>query len=193
MTTSSPRLVLPAVEIEALRLKWGWIVALGALYLVVGLIALASMVAATRASILVVGVMMLIGGVGQVINAFQVKGWGKSLLMILIGALYILAGFVAFENPWLTAMFLTLFLAFSLIVTGVVKIALAFGAGIRTSRFWIVLSGLISIALGVIIVIHWPFSSLFVLGMFLGFDLVFTGIGWISLGFGARGERAVTA
>jgi uncharacterized membrane protein HdeD (DUF308 family) len=192
MASSTARLFLPEVDIEPLRLKWGWVVALGALYLIVGLIALVSVVMATRVSVFVVGVMMLIGGIGQVINAFQVKGWGKFLLMLLIGALYIAAGFVTFENPWLTAAFLTLFLAFSLIASGCIKIALAFSVGMA-SRFWIVLSGLISLFLGMIILIHWPVSSLFVLGMFLGIDLVFAGVGWISLGLGARQAKAAIA
>ena len=78
--------------VEALRAKWGWIVALGTIYVLVGLSALYSVVMATVASVFVVGIMMLIAGVAEVINAFQVKSWGKFLLWILLGVLYILAG-----------------------------------------------------------------------------------------------------
>jgi uncharacterized membrane protein HdeD (DUF308 family) len=84
-----------------LRAKWGWIVALGAVYLIVGFIALGSVVMATVASVLVVGVMMIIAGVAEVFSAFQVKSWGKFLLWALLGVLYIIAGFVTFENPLL--------------------------------------------------------------------------------------------
>jgi predicted RNA-binding Zn-ribbon protein involved in translation (DUF1610 family) len=49
--------------VEALRAKWGWIVALGIIYLLVGLLALYSVVTATIASVFVVGIMMLIAGV----------------------------------------------------------------------------------------------------------------------------------
>ena len=68
--------------VEALRAKWGWIVALGTIYVLVGLIALYSVVMATVASVFVVGIMMLIAGVAEVINAFQVKSWGKFFLWI---------------------------------------------------------------------------------------------------------------
>jgi len=74
--------------VEALRAKWGWIVALGTIYVLVGLIALYSVVMATVASVFVVGIMMLIAGVAEVSNAFQVKSWGKFLLWILLGVLY---------------------------------------------------------------------------------------------------------
>src|SRR3954447_10954010 len=95
---------------EPLRAKWRWIVALGIVYLITGLIALGSVMAATVASVLVVGIMMIIAGVAEVINAFQLKGWGKFLLWMLVGVLYIVAGFVTFENPLLAAAVLTLVL-----------------------------------------------------------------------------------
>ena len=42
---------LPAA-LEPLRAKWGWIVALGVVYVIVGLIALGSVVLATAATVL---------------------------------------------------------------------------------------------------------------------------------------------
>lgn len=46
--------------------------------------------------------------------------------------------------------------------------------------------GLIALALGVIILIHWPVSGLYILGIFLGVDLVFAGVSWISVGLALR-------
>src|SRR3974390_240464 len=60
--------------IEALHAKWGWIVALGVIYLITGFIALGSVLMATVASVFVVGVMMLIAGVAEVINANPLSG-----------------------------------------------------------------------------------------------------------------------
>ena len=109
-----------------LRAKWGWIVALGAVYLLAGFIALGSVVMATVASVLVVGVMMIIAGVAEVFSAFQIKSWGKFLLWVLLGVLYIVAGFVTFENPLLAAALLTLILGVSLAASGIMRIILAF-------------------------------------------------------------------
>ena len=53
----------PASRLEPLRAKWGWIVALGIVYMVAGFIALGSVVTATVASVFVVGIMMLVAGV----------------------------------------------------------------------------------------------------------------------------------
>ena len=101
-----------------LRAKWGWIVGLGVVYLIAGFVALGSVVMATVASVFVVGVMMIVAGIAEIINAFQLKGWGKFLIWALLGALYIVAGFVTFENPLLAAALLTLILGASLIASG---------------------------------------------------------------------------
>ena len=118
---------LKANGLEPLRSKSGWIVTLGIIYVVAGLIALGSVLMATVVTVFVVGVMMLIAGVAEVISAFQIKTWGKFLFWLLLGVLYIVAGFVTFENPLLAAALLTLLLAFSLIASGIMRIVLAFG------------------------------------------------------------------
>jgi uncharacterized membrane protein HdeD (DUF308 family) len=172
-----------------LRAKWGWIVALGVVYLLAGFIALGSVVMATVASVLIVGVMMIIAGVAEVFSAFQVKGWGKFLLWVLLGVLYIIAGFVTFENPLLAAALLTLILGVSLVASGIMRIILAFGMKQETPWIWILLSGVITVLLGLLILAHWPVSSLYILGLFLGIDLIIAGAGWIGLGFGLHRGR----
>jgi uncharacterized membrane protein HdeD (DUF308 family) len=173
-------------ELEPLRAKSGWIVALGVIYVITGFIALGSVVMATAVSVFVVGIMMVIAGIAEVIGAFQVKTWGKFLLWIALGALYIIAGIEALQNPLLAAVVLTLALGVTLVVSGIVRIILAFGMKAGNAWIWLLLSGVITLLLGLIILARWPVSSLYVLGLFLGIDLVFAGSGWIALGLGLR-------
>ena len=125
-TTNTSTSLSAATELEPLRAKSGWIIALGIVYVIAGLVALGSVVFATVATVFVVGIMMLVAGAAEVINAFQIKSWGKFLLWLLLGILYIVAGFVTFENPLLAAAFLTLLLGFSLIASGIMRIVLGF-------------------------------------------------------------------
>ena len=175
-----------AQALAPLRAKWGWIVGLGVVYLVAGLIALGSVVAATAASVLVVGAMMFIAGVFEVINAFQVKTWGRFIFWLLLGVLYMVAGFLAWDNPFLTAIWLTLILGAVLVASGVMRIFLAFGMKQGSPWMWVAVSGAITLLLGLIILAHWPFSAVYTLGIFLGIDLVFAGVSWISLGLGLK-------
>ena len=71
---------------EPLRAKSGWIVALGVIYVIAGFIALGSIVIATVASVFVVGIMMLVAGVAEIVNAFHMKTFGRILLCLLLGA-----------------------------------------------------------------------------------------------------------
>jgi uncharacterized membrane protein HdeD (DUF308 family) len=187
MTTTSPSPSFGAAAgLEPLRAKSGWIVALGVVYVLAGILALGSVVFATAVTVFVVGIMMLIAGVAEVFNAFQIKTWGKFLLWLLVGILYIVAGFVTFENPLLTGVVLTLFLAFCLIASGIMRIFLGFSMRQGSPWIWVVLSGVITLLLGLVILAHWPVSGLFVLGMLLGIDLIFAGVGWIGVGLGLR-------
>src|SRR5207342_3171318 len=133
--------------IETLHAKWGWIVALGVIYSIAGFIALGSILTATVASVFIVGIMMLIAGVAEVINAFQVKTWGKFLLWVLLGFLYIVAGFVTFENPLLAAALLTLLLGGTLVVSGIMRIILAFNMKEGAPWIWVALSGAVTLLL----------------------------------------------
>ncbi len=179
----------PASRLEPLRAKSGWIVALGIVYVVAGFIALGSVVTATVASVFVVGIMMLVAGVAEVISTFQIKTWGRFLLWILLGFLYIVAGFLTFENPLLAAALLTLMLGAALVASGIMRVLLAFGMKEAAPWIWVALSGVITFLLGLVILAHWPVASLYVLGIFLGIDLVVAGMGWIGAGLGLK--RAV--
>jgi uncharacterized membrane protein HdeD (DUF308 family) len=186
---------LPAgADTAPLRAKWGWIVGLGAVYLIAGFIALGSVMMATVASVFVVGVMMIVAGIAEIINAFQLKGWGKFLIWALLGVLYIVAGFVTFENPLLAAALLTLILGAALVASGLVRIFLAFSMKRESPWIWVLLSSVVTLLLGLLILAQWPISSVYVLGIFLGVDLVMAGVAWIGLGFALRhGGRQSTA
>jgi uncharacterized membrane protein HdeD (DUF308 family) len=178
--------IAETTDLAPLRAKSGWIVALGVVYVIAGLIALGSVVFATVVTVFVVGVMMLLSGVAEVISAFQIKTWGKFLLWVLLGLLYIVAGFLTFENPLLAAAVLTLLLGCALLVSGVMRIILAFSMKQEMPWVWVAISGVVTFLLGLIILAHWPVSGLYILGVFLGIDLIFAGLGWIGIGLGLK-------
>jgi uncharacterized membrane protein HdeD (DUF308 family) len=63
---------------------------------------------------------------------------------------------------------------------------LGFSMMAGTPWIWVVLSGVITLLLGLVIVAHWPVSGLYILGLFLGIDLVIAGASWIGIGFGLK-------
>ena len=184
MTSFSATTPPTGTDVAPLRAKWGWIVALGVVYVIVGFIALGSVAMATVASVFVVGVMMIIAGVAELFNAFQIKSWGKFLIWALLGVLYIVAGFLTFENPLFAAVLLTLLLGAALVASGIVRIFLAFNMKREMPWMLVAFSGLITLLLGLLILARWPVNSVYILGLFLAIDLIMAGAGWIGLGLG---------
>ena len=121
MTYTPPALSLEHWGAE-LRSKWGWFIALGVALLFMGAFAFANLFTATVASVYLLGIVMIVAGFAQIINAFQVRRWGGFLFWFLSGLLYGAAGFFALYNPVLAASTLTLFLAVMLIASGVMRI-----------------------------------------------------------------------
>ena len=83
-------------------------------------------------------------------------------------------------------MVLTLLLGAALVASGIMRIILGFSMTGGTPWIWVVLSGIVTLLVGLIILSHWPVSSLFVLGLFLGIDLVFAGASWIAIGWALK-------
>jgi len=169
-----------------MRPKWGWCVALGIGLIVCGVIALLSLVVATVVSVIWVGAMMIVAGVFEIVHGFQMTGWGRSILWVAIGGLYIIGGFFAVLNPLLASVVLTLILSIALIVAGIVRIVLGLQIKGGGHSWWIVLSGVLTLLFGFIVLAHWPLSSLYALGIILGVDLIQAGAGWLNLGFFLR-------
>ena len=188
VTSNSPAPQQGLAEgIRALRGKWGWIVALGVVFMIAGVIALGSVVMATETAVLVVGIMMAMAGVSEIIAAFNVKDWGKFALWMLLGLLYVAAGVICWINPLMAATTLTLLLGIALMIGGIVRGYLAWNVREAGKPWgWVAASAVITLLLGLIIIAKWPYSSLYTLGIFLGIDLIFIGSGWLTIGLALK-------
>jgi uncharacterized membrane protein HdeD (DUF308 family) len=175
--------------IERLRSKWGAIVAFGALLTLMGVAALVFAFESTLAIVTVNGVLFLVAGVAEIGVGMHSKAWGRFFLWVLGGLLYIVAGVMCIMNPVLAAGILTLLLGAGLIAAGVVRAVLAFELPSSPQRPMLFLASAVTFLLGLIIVIHWPLSSVYALGTLLGVDLLVHGVGWVSFGMGLRKAR----
>jgi uncharacterized membrane protein HdeD (DUF308 family) len=187
VTSNSPAPQSLGEGVNALRGKWGWIVALGVIFMIAGVIALGSVVMATETAVLVVGIMMVMAGVAEIISAFNVKDWGKFALWMLLGLLYVAAGVICWLNPLMAATTLTLFLGIALMIGGIVRGYLAWNVREAGKPWgWVAVSALITLLLGLMIVAKWPYSSVYTLGIFLGVDLIFIGSAWLTIGLALK-------
>ena len=167
---------------------WPWFLGLGVLLIVIGIMAIGSAFVATLATILVFGWLMVAGGIVQIVNAFLGRGWRGFFVHLLAGLLHLIVGVLMIEHPLRAAEALTLLIAAMLLIGGGVRIAYAL-----VDRFpgwpWLLLSGAISLLLGISIWRQWPESGLWVIGLFVGIDLVLNGWTWVMLALFLRAVR----
>ncbi|NYT66129.1 HdeD family acid-resistance protein [Alcaligenaceae bacterium] len=172
--------------INALRAHWGWFVAIGIVLVALGLVALVHVLAATLVSVIFIGTLMLIGALGQLIQAWRVKNWSGFLIWSISGLLYAAAGVVAIVNPLAGAALLTLLLGATLIGSGAFRLWVWFNNRSQQGWRWLAFSGLVTFATGIVIAIGWPANSLWILGLLLGFDLLFQGWSLVFAGLALR-------
>ena len=182
-TTNMDHKVNLGTAMEKLRHRWGWFIALGALAVLFGLLALGMIVSATLTAVFVIAIFMIIKGGSEITVGLNAKTWGREIFLILAGLFYIIAGAFALAQPGPAAAAFTLLLGFSLIVAGATRIYVGTHMA-GHARTMVMLGGAVTAIVGLLIVIGWPVNSLFILGALLGVDLLFTGVMWI--GFGLR-------
>lgn len=164
----------------------------GILLVIFGLIALGSVVAVSLASVIVFGVLLVISGIAQIILSFRAGGFGGFMLNLFMGILYLVLGAFIFLNPVLSLASLTLLLALFFIVAGLFRIIVSLFDTRIEDRSWIFFGGVIAFILGMMVYNRWPISSLWILGLFIGIELIVSGVSWISLEFRLRKRDDLT-
>ena len=170
---------------DVLRHKWGWFVALGIIQIVLGTIALGASVFVTLATVVLFGWLLLIGGVLAVVHAFWQKQWSGFFIDLAMGILNAVVGFMVVGNPVASAETLTLLIAMFLFMGGIFRIVAAL-TGKFHHVFWVLLNGVVTLALGIMIWQQWPLSGLWVIGLFIGIDLIFYGWSLLMVGLSAK-------
>jgi uncharacterized membrane protein HdeD (DUF308 family) len=176
-------------ETNRIQKSWGWFLALSIVQIVAGILAVDFAFTATFASVAMLGVLLLVAAGAQTAAALWARDWSGFFLFLLIGVLYAVAGFVTLTQPIVAAESLTLMLAAAFLIGGLYRIVLGLVERFP-SRGWVVLNGVIAVLLGIAILWQWPGSGLWVLGMFVGIDLIVNGVTWSVLAVGIRNAAA---
>ena len=186
MSTGFPYFLSPdAREMDELRGKAIWAIVFGALMVVLGLLAIGHPVVSTYWSVTFIGVMLLVGGVVEGASGIWARRWGGFFLHLLVGLLYLFLGVIIIDRPGLGAAGYTLLLAAFFFATGLVRVIFAISQ--RFSGWgWAVLSGAVTLLLGILIWRNFPESALWVIGLFVGIELIFNGWSLVMLALAAR-------
>ena len=170
---------------EPLRRSWGWLLALGISLIVLGTLAVAVAEIATLASVVFFGALLAVGGIIEIAHAFRVRSTSGALLHLLAAVLSIVAGFLMMTEPLAGSLALTVLIAAYLLVSGVFRIAAALSVDIP-HRGLAVFGGIVALVLGLLVWSELPGSALWLIGTFLGIDLLFRGWWAVTLALALR-------
>jgi uncharacterized membrane protein HdeD (DUF308 family) len=174
---------------EAIRHHAGWALAVGVLMVIVGFVAIGSPFVTGVAVTISVGVMLLIGGVGQCVLAFRAGAFGRGLLIFLLGVVSIVAGIFLLSQPVAGLASITLLLAAYFLASGVLAVVAAFH--LRPAQGWgfMLANGVVTLLLGLLIWRQWPVSGIWAVGVLFGIHLI---VGGASLAAIASAVRNAT-
>jgi uncharacterized membrane protein HdeD (DUF308 family) len=178
--------------IEEVRKRWFWFFMVGLLLILLGTIAIGSSVLMTLATMELIGWLLIGTGLFQIIHAFSTRGWNGFFVDLLSGILSTVVGALIAASPAATAVTLTLLIAMFLIFGGVSRIVVAISFRFP-NWIWLLVHGLINLWLGVAIWQEWPFSGLWVIGLFVGIDMIFNGWSLVMLALAAKSLPATEA
>lgn len=174
-------------DVAELRRNWFLFLLLGAILILLGVIALMAPVVATAVAMKFFGWLLVFSGALQVVHAFWARRWGGFFLELVCGMLELLVGLFIVTHALPTAAAFTLVLAVFFIVTGVFRVAAAIGAPPEAWP-WLLLSGLLNLVMGGLIWAEWPESGVVIIGIFVGIDLLFNGWWLVALSLAVRGQ-----
>ena len=167
-------------ELKQLREHWWAFLAVGIALVVIGSICIIHPCVASVASVTLFGFLLLGGGIAQILSSFLAAKWSGTLTHLIVGVLYGVVGFMIIDSPVENTLLLSKMLAIFLMVVGLIDILSAL-----IQRFhgwgWVLLNGGVTFLLGLLINRQWPVSGLWVIGLFIGIEMIFNGWAWIML------------
>ena len=163
--------------------------------IVAGVLAMASPLMSGLSVMLVIGVLMLLTGISTASLAFGVGAFGRGVWLLLLAVLMVVAGWLIVTRPVEALASVTLLLAFYFFLSGFVEIAAALGAAGAPGRGWMIVSGIVTLFLGVSLWRHFPASAAVAVGVLFGLRMLFHGMWLFSVGLaaGRAGDRMAPA
>lgn len=182
-------LLLPqqSVNLSFFGKHWGWFLLWGIIILLLGMAAIVATTSATFLTVILLGMLIGIGGIVIIIDSFTFwwHQWSGFFLHLAMGILYLIVGSLLFTKPVAASVYLTLLLGVFYTLVGIFRIS--YSLLVRAPQWgWNLFNGIISLLIGFLIMASWPASSLYIIGLFVGIDLLFCGWAYIIAALAGR-------
>jgi uncharacterized membrane protein HdeD (DUF308 family) len=154
--------------------------------IIAGVLAISLPLATSIGLVVILSWLLILGGIGHLISAFRFGSFGRIVWELIMGAVAIWVGFYMRVHPTMGLATLTLALAIYFLVSGCTEFVVYFQNRSLPNAGLILMHALVDILLFVVIWIHWPANSLWLIGFFVGIDLLIAGFSRLTSGVPSR-------
>lgn len=170
-----------------------WSIALSALMIAAGLLAIVVPPIAGIAVTILIGWLLIFSGLTHLVFAWHTRGAGSIIWELFLGLLYMAIGFYTVLNPLVGLTSLTLLLAAYWIIESILEFVLAVRLRPVRRSSWLFADGVITLMAAFMVWRSWPASSAWAIGVLVGISMLFSGISRLMLSLAARNWISTTA
>jgi uncharacterized membrane protein HdeD (DUF308 family) len=184
----------PALPVEVeqeLSRRWKTLRLAGVLAIIGGVVAILVPAVASVATAIFIGWILLFAGAWMLFDAWSVRGAGRVVVRLLWAALTEFAGLYLLLAPLSGTVTLTFVLVAYFIAIGGIRVAEAVAMRGMPNAGMVGLNGALSLLIGLLILVDFPSSADWAIGLLVGIDLLFAG--WGLLTVSGLGRRLATA
>lgn len=171
---------------DELRSVRRWLIVAGVLSIVAGVVAIAVPAAASVATAIFIGWVLVAAGIAMIAHLLSQRSRDRVALRLLNAALTLFVGIYLLAAPLSGTVTLTFMLAVWFFGIGVLEMAAAWRERGLPVASWLGFNGAISAILGFLIAFNWPSSSAWAIGLLVGINLVIWGFRAVSVAAALR-------
>jgi uncharacterized membrane protein HdeD (DUF308 family) len=160
---------------EGLERTWKALMFVGVLAIAIGCIAILVPAVASVGTAIFIGWILLIAGAFLVAAAFSAHSVGSLVVRLLWAALTVIVGVWLIVEPHNGTLTLTLVLGIYFLFMGLTRIAVAFAGRGQRGAGLVGLSGVAGLLIGILVLVKFPSSADWAIGLLVGIDLIFAG------------------
>ena len=160
---------------EDLARTWRALLAIGVLAILVGVVAILVPALASVGTAIFIGWILLVVGGFLFAAAFSAPSVGTVVMRLAWALLTAIVGIWLILEPHDGTLTLTLVLGLYFLFMGVTRIAVAFAARGQENAGLVGLSGVAGLIVGILVLVKFPSSADWAIGLLVGIDLIFAG------------------
>jgi uncharacterized membrane protein HdeD (DUF308 family) len=179
---------MPDALKDALKTHWKLFLFQGVVMIILGILAVAWPALATIAVDLYVGWLFLISGTVGLVAMFSARDVPAFFWTLLTAVLATAVGVLLIWKPVEGALSLTIVLTAFFIAEGIFQIVASFSyRDVMPGAWgWMLVSGISDLILAGILIVYWPVSAAWALGLLVGVNLITSGVAIVTAAIEAR-------